>query len=193
MFRERLESKYTLDGFAEIEPGDVVIDCGAHVGGFSLAASDRARRVFAIEPDPRLQRTLSLTLDDLSAVSIYEIALSDDEGSIEFRLSDNPSENSMIDIDSGIEADRVTVTTTTLDSFLRTTNQDDIDFLKIDAEGAEPEVLRGLGDRRPRIIAVDTGPERRGERTTSSVLEILETAGYETRVQNDIVFGRYTD
>jgi hypothetical protein len=40
-FHHRLLDKYTLDGFAEINEGDVVIDVGAHIGGFSLSAAKR--------------------------------------------------------------------------------------------------------------------------------------------------------
>ena len=37
-YEEWLAHKYALPGFVEVKPADVVVDCGAYVGGFSLSA-----------------------------------------------------------------------------------------------------------------------------------------------------------
>lgn len=190
-FHKRLLEKYTLDGFAEIEQGDTVVDGGAHVGGFSLSAAEQAAHVYAVEPDPRVQQALSHTVQDRDNISVHEIALTDHSGELEFLLGPDPSENSFINVDTGTEAQRIAVTAKTLEDFLKTVEHDSIDFFKLDAEGAEPEVIRGFGEIKPTTVAIDAGPERNGERTVDAVQELLESNGYETRVQSDVVFGRY--
>jgi FkbM family methyltransferase len=177
-----------LDGFATIEQGDIVIDGGAHVGGFSLAAADRGDHVYAVEPDPRVQQALTQTVQDRDNISVHEIALTDHSGELEFLLGPDPSENSFINVDTGEEVERIAVTTSTLEDFIASIEHDAVDFLKLDAEGAEPEVLRGLGETKPTTVAIDAGPERNGERTIDTVVDLLESNGHETRVRNDVVF-----
>lgn len=192
-FADRFKKKYTLDGFVEINKGDVVIDGGAHVGGFSLAASNHAGHVFAIEPDPRLQDALTQTLRNINNVDIHQIALGDSTGDVEFLLASNPSENSFINVDTGKKSKSTKIRGMTLDDFVSLLDYKRIDFFKLDAEGAEPEVINGFGNITPLKVAIDTSPERNGNKTTDSVRELLESRGYEIRVQNDVVFGRYSN
>jgi len=67
---------------------------------------------------------------------------------------------------------------------------DSIDFLKLDAGGAEPEVIRGFGEIRPTMVAIDAGPERKQKSTRDTVQRLLESMEYETRVEYNIVFVR---
>ena len=62
---------------------------------------------------------------------------------------------------------------------------DALAFLKCDAEGAEPEVLEGGREllRRTVRIAIDTGPERRGERTSAACEALLRDAGFTVRTR----------
>lgn len=78
-----------------------------------------------------------------------------------------------------------------LDNLIHNLGLNRIDFLKIDAEGAEPEVLEGAKDflNNIRKIAVDCTPERFGKTTSSKVNDILSSQGFQTRVRNDKVYG----
>ena len=51
--------RYSLPGLVEIRPGDHVIDVGANVGEFSIAAGAICGRVTAFEPDRDLHPALS--------------------------------------------------------------------------------------------------------------------------------------
>ncbi|NNE42025.1 MAG: hypothetical protein HKN14_14030, partial [Marinicaulis sp.] len=70
---------------------------------------------------------------------------------------------------------------TTVEGFCRKHNIECINLLKCDAEGAEPEVLMGIGDMWGRIdvIALDTGRERKGERTNQECKTLLTDHGYD--------------
>jgi ABC-type phosphate transport system ATPase subunit len=79
-----------------------------------------------------------------------------------------------------------------LDILMHKLGIDRIDFLKIDAEGAEPEVLDGVDLSKVKKVAVDCAPERFGKSTVSKVVQILRTAGYECKVIGYMVYA-YND
>ena len=66
----------------------------------------------------------------------------------------------------------------------------EIDFLKVEAEGAELEVLQGLGDKIRYVnkISVDGGPERYGKPTFKDVNSFLRSKGFQTNVIRYQVF-----
>ncbi len=74
---------------------------------------------------------------------------------------------------------------TTLDRIAEEHGIDGLAFLKCDAEGAEPEALEGGRDllRRTARIAIDTGPERNGSRTSDACEALLRDAGFTARTR----------
>jgi hypothetical protein len=93
-------------------------------------------------------------------------------------LGTDPSETSALEVDDGRVVGAVDAETVTLDDI-------DAEFAKIEAEGAEPEVLEGL--RSPSIpkLAVNCDHERDGESPRDAVVDHLEEIGYETVVVSD--------
>ena len=78
----------------------------------------------------------------------------------------------------------------TLDIFI---NENDIDvdnlYLKVEAEGFEPEIIEGLGNNRPRVIAVDVTAERNMESPRVEIENQLKKWGYETYNTHRCLFG----
>ena len=68
----------------------------------------------------------------------------------------------------------------TLDSSLKDLNINDLDYLKIDTQGAELEILKGLGNYRPLMIKceVQVFPMYKGEPSWTEVTDILYQLGY---------------
>jgi len=183
-----LEETYSLDGFAEIEVGDTVFDVGAYIGSFSRVAAQRARRVIAIEPNALMYDTLDKNLSSLSHVEIVPMACWHESGSARLNLSITPFENSLLDVDvqSTATQKQVEVELTTVCDIAREHGISRIDFLKIEAEGVEPEILRGAlepGGVEVGTLAINCGPERNGKTPTEDVLQILDAHGYEHRVK----------
>jgi len=126
-----------------LRPGDVVYDIGAHVGLYTLASSVRVQaegHVYAFEPLPRnlyyLRRHIEL--NRLSNCTVVEAAVSDVSGSRRF----DPTFHDSAGHFSSDGA--VSVQTITLDEFLSTLGGiRPPNAMKINAEGAEMEVLRG--------------------------------------------------
>lgn len=140
----------TYERFYEPKLGSVVFDVGAHVGAFSLRTSRRVGGkglVVAIEPDPINYRllVLNLKLNMITNVIPVRVALSDKNGVGLLFVADDPCEHSII---SARSTKAIPVQVTTLGSLMKKLFQQSckIDLVKIDAEGSELNVLRGICD-----------------------------------------------
>lgn len=78
-----------------------------------------------------------------------------------------------------------------LDDVLSDVKFDKLDFLKIDAEGTEPEVLEGAKRTLETVpnVAVDCSCERHGKSTLRAVQNILEKANFNVAHRGYEVFG----
>ena len=129
----------------------VIFDVGANSGVYALAAkavnSDAA--VFAIEPIARVFEKLRAN-DELNGFGIrcLAFAASDEDGEAAiFDFRGEHSYSSTFHRELFVNDDLVptTVKTMRLDTFVREANIGRLDLMKIDVEGHEPAVLRGLG------------------------------------------------
>lgn len=71
---------------------------------------------------------------------------------------------------------------TTIEAVMERHKIASIDFLKVEAEGFEPEILAGAGKRLKDVskIAIDCGPERFGKTTYVECEAILEDSHFRT-------------
>ena len=121
--------------------GDVFVDVGANLGYFTRIASHVVGEeglVLAFEPNPKAVRLLKLTCADLFNVRIFPNALSNYVGTADFYVREAGDRSSLYP-DSG--ARPLSVSVTTLDKIVN--QYDRVDFIKIDVEGFELEVLFG--------------------------------------------------
>jgi FkbM family methyltransferase len=133
----------------QIQPGMVVIDVGANVGIYALSAAQRvgkAGRVIAVEPFSGSVDYLLATcrLNQLTQVKIIQGAASNQDGEIYLSLSNSSELNQVVqDIDQSTGRPFERVPCFTLDGCCESEALNRVDFLKIDAEGHELEVLKG--------------------------------------------------
>lgn len=127
-----------------VNSGDIVIDAGAWIGDFSAYAANKGARVFAFEPDTKtfryLERTAALNRPQEINVSRYALADSCTEMEL-FQGCDTG--NRHLKCSNKQEIASETISTITLDEFVRLQNLDHIDFIKADIEGAERRLLAG--------------------------------------------------
>lgn len=128
---------------AVVRPGDVVWDVGAHIGFFSLLASRLVGpngRVHAFEPIAGNRRRLltSLELNSATNVTVHDCALSDTPG--ERILFARGASATWTLVERG-GSEGTPIRCKTLDEFA--TSGPPPTLIKIDAEGAEVDVLRG--------------------------------------------------
>ncbi|MEV7193975.1 FkbM family methyltransferase [Streptomyces sp. NPDC093510] len=180
-------------------PGDVFVDVGANIGFLSVYGSrlvGRTGRVVSIEASPvfheRVLRHAGLNrCDNIRAVNA---AVSDSHKTLTFVLasSRNMGANSIVPWDGPAESTFETQACP-LPELLETDEIARARVIKIDVEGAEGGVVRGLapmlGELRPDAeITVEVTPERM-EQLGDSVDELLDTMrahGFHTyRLAND--------
>ena len=133
-----------------LRPGMTVLDIGAHHGLYTLLASKRVRsegRVIAFEPSPRertqLRRNIRLNL--ASNVRVVPYALGRERSSADLYIVEGVEDgcNSLRPPVVASQTRPVQVQVISLDDFVREENLGKIDFVKLDVEGAELDVIRG--------------------------------------------------
>ena len=181
----KLAGRYGCPDFYEPQVGDVVVDVGANIGEFSLYAVSKGAQVHAFEPDPSAFACLSHNLRQFPNAIGYKLALWSERTTLSFFKATDQADSSFYKPDSQIQ-EVIELEAWRLDDVTEIAALERIDFLKIDGEGAEPEILQGATEtlRRTGRIAIDVGPERLGESTRDAVIEILEASGF-TIVDHD--------
>ncbi len=130
---------------AHVSGGDVVIDCGAHIGGFTrVALRAGARMVVAIEPEKAnimaFRRNLSQELKNGSVILI-EKGVWDKACRLSLHLSRTGDSHSVA-ISQNAGKDQA-IEVTTLDNLTVNLKLPRVDFIKMDIEGAELKALQG--------------------------------------------------
>jgi FkbM family methyltransferase len=159
------------DNTVQIEAGDVLFEVGANVGEFSLAAVRMGAKVYAAEPDPNAARCLR---ENVPEAMLIEAVVGNRKGRATLNVSTAGADSSVVNP----SPERISVPAITVASWLERTGEECIDFLKIGAEGYEPEVLEGARPVFDRIhkIAIDCGPERKGKSPWVECSKALEDA-----------------
>src|ERR1044071_8343119 len=137
--------------------GDIVVDVGAHIGRYTLIASKRVGengKVIAIEAHPGNYEMLNrnIKLNGLTNVTTLNYAVYSKESKIKLFLPGGKSNhtiyNTLISSRATNEEKFVEVNANTLDGLLLQggINHAEVNWIKIDVEGAEFEVLKGAHD-----------------------------------------------
>lgn len=122
---------------------DTVVDLGANIGTFSLWIYDRAKRIFAVEPNPKPMELLRKTIDDnkLDKIIPVEVAITGTDGYRRLKNTDDLVYGSgEINDNEGI-----IVKCMALDTFMVEQKISFIDLLKVDIEGCEVELFSSPG------------------------------------------------
>ena len=166
-----------------LQPGNHVVDIGANYGVYTLMAAKSVGaegRVWAFEPSHRTAAWLrqSVTENRFENVELIEAAISNRVGNGSL-LVDRNSELNRLGTQSQSE-NTESVELVTLDRVASTLGWPQIDFMKIDAEGHEIQVIEGgrefLSRMTPLIMCEIKASDEFDFRPASSLLEL----GYES-------------
>lgn len=181
------EKEVIEEVLCSIKPTDYFYDIGANVGSYTcFAASEVGKnRTVAFEPEANNLRSLksNLELNDLDA-KVAKAALSDSSGTTELALAgDQPGEGKHA-IATDESRETIVVPMWTGDDYIQSHEVEPPTVIKIDVEGAEMDVLRGLSEtlqNHCRLIYIEVHPEKIQQfgSTVPEVTAFLECAGFE--------------
>ncbi len=179
-----------------LRPGDVYVDIGANIGMHTMAAARAMQgkgKIIAFEPFAGTMRMLekSIFLNGFSGITeLHEAAVSNSDGRRLLFLGAASGHHSLYSLETQTQGSQgpIEVKVVSLESALPSSQR--IDLLKIDAEGAELEVLEGgmnLITTNPDIaLIVEFGPShlRRVGHTPRQWLDSFTHFGFDYRAIN---------
>ena len=172
-----------------LQEGMMVVDVGGHVGIYSLMAFEKVGergKVIVAEPEgsnfTQLQKNIAM--NKIFNIFPFQVALSNYCGTGKLYLHSRMAKHTLLALEKGNTTEEVQVLT--LDALLRQAKVTKVDLVKIDAEGAELEILKG-GEKtiqdNPKIkfiIASYHYPEEE-----QKVVEFLEEKNMKTKILKD--------
>jgi FkbM family methyltransferase len=176
--------------WSNLSPGQVAYDIGANIGYLSLVMARRVGpggKVFSFEPAPNAYSVLQMNARvnrDIQFQPVH-IALADTTGSEPFSFFDYDVVSRLGDHSQDwSDANVIDVTVETLDHYRETAELPSPNFVKIDVEGAEMRVLRGmeqtLRHARPTLLI-----EVHSDELEEEVRDYCVNLGYTCRAVSD--------
>ena len=167
-----------------VKPGDVVLDIGANIGTHTLWFANRVGetgKVLAFEPQRFVYQTLcaNMALNSIQCVDCKHMGVGSAQKIIKVPFLDPEAENNFggLSIQGHSEGEDVAIVP--IDHI----NLSRCDFIKIDVEGMEPEVLMGglktIRTHKPVIYLEVDRAENNG-----LIVEIMDSLGYAVEAHN---------
>lgn len=159
-----------------VEPGDIVLDCGASEGLFSITVLERAKVIYLVEASPVFQSSMRKTFSGIDKCKIIPSAVGSKNGEIYFS---NNSISSGVNYNYGLKVKLQTVD----DLFYRRGIK--IDYIKADLEGYEMNMLKGSKDTirkyKPKIALTTYHDEDNVDEIRSFILSLLPQYKYKVK------------
>jgi len=159
-----------------LESGDIFVDIGANIGYYTILAARLIGidgKVFAIEPVPQTLKVLrfNIKLNGLRNVMVFDKAGWRARAKLKLKIPMSEFGSASYFRRGSLE---VNVDAIPLDEVLNCTNRLEIKLIKIDVEGAEYEVLKGLTEtlKCTKSIVLELS------RKTEACLRLLQAHGF---------------
>jgi len=166
---------------------DIVFDVGANMGIVANWFAQRCKHVHAFEPHPENLATIKSQqeLRNINNITLHNIALGRTHSKMQLHVKQFHGHHSLGDVDNSPTIDKIEVDVNTIDEVAKNLGIKEINFLKIDVEGFESDVLHGaenlLKNKKIEYILFELQDSilQSINRTSSEVFEIIFNAGYQ--------------
>ena len=161
---------------------NLIVDIGAWCGTWTLSMQQYAKNIYCYEPNKLHFECLSRNVSKLNHVKLYNQALGNNDGFVKL-TEENATQNTRVLLEEG------EIKINKLDSL----GVKGIDFLKIDVEGLEMQVLKGAEETLKTVeyimIELNGNTEKYGS-TKKDVKEYLHSLGFKVLIKKwpDIVW-----
>lgn len=181
-----------------INDKDIVLDIGANIGSHSVYFADCTPngKVIAFEPSGETLSYLNKNTAGISNIVVQQLAIGNFNGFVDFYECDNDAMNGMKDTGRSAIKDKITTVCLKGDDFIRMINLPKVDFIKIDVEGLEHQVLEGLSqtiDQHKPIIFCEIVKAQNSNNDPSATIDYLISKGYTVQVFNGEKLIDYTE
>ncbi|ESZ67740.1 methyltransferase [Mesorhizobium sp. L103C119B0] len=174
---------------SRLRAGDVFYDIGANIGFFSLIAARQVGatgQVYAYEPVPRNAAAIERSRDanGLTGLRVFAEAVGALSGQVELLLARHLGGATLATVSIPPDMNgRLEVKMTTLDASIVERGLRPPSLIKIDVEGAEMDVFRGmvatLEAHRPKLICeIDDATKEGADRKMGEIAQFLTSARY---------------
>ncbi len=170
---------------AIVRRGDTALDIGANVGWYASLlchlVGDEGE-VHAFEPNRRLVRLLKQLQERHRQLHVHSMALGARERRADFHIPQNWVSGSLAEANETANVQRTRVAP--LDDYVVELGVKRVDFIKMDAEGAEPMVLEGARETLERpdaplwMVEFSTEEASRFSHHPSDIVEFFASAGH---------------
>lgn len=160
IFKSIAEGQYSTPE-CHVEKGDIVLDCGAHIGSFSYITSKKASLIFAFEPVPSTYHILKKNIRLWKIENIIPIkkAVYSDRKNCDFFVDFMRTDGATLSKERAKKLSQpklIKVESISIDNFVKKRKLKRINFIKMDIEGAEIEALKSTKNTikkfKPRMV-----------------------------------------
>jgi FkbM family methyltransferase len=170
----------------------IIFDCGANIGFATIFFKwlYPESEIYAFEPDKKTFEILkkNVSQNRLRKVHLFNSAISDQNGKIDFFIdSKSPGSLVMSTKQERMPKDKITVDCLSLSSLIKEKNLSKIDYIKMDIEGSESEVIQDLNkNHQLKNIAkfsIEYHHKISGHKSQlSKFLQVFESNGFEYQI-----------
>lgn len=173
----------------EITEDMIIIDIGANIGYYALLESQLAIKghVYAIEPVPENFHLLNrnIALNNYLNISTYPLAIGDVEGISDMYVYDKCNWSSFIFNPEGKIIDNIQVPVITLDKFIEVYAVHKPNFIRMDVEGFEYNILKGasrtLQANGHLIICIELHPHLMSKEKSKECIKMVKNNGFKVK------------
>ncbi len=161
---------------------NLIVDVGAWCGTWTLSMQPYAKNIHCYEPNKLHYGCLARNINRYSHVESYNQALGNDDGYVKL-TEESATQNTRVLLENG----------ETKINKLDSLGYNDVDFIKIDVEGLEMEVLKGAARTLENVeylmIELNGNSERYGS-SKKDIKEHLKSLGFKILIKSwpDIVY-----
>ena len=174
--------------YFRVKKDEIVLDIGAYIGSFTMTVAKRAKKVLAIEPDPKNYACLKANVSRFANVRTIRKGVWNSKKKLKLYLDSRyPVAHSVV-IQPGNKS--VDIEVDALDNIVSELGFNKVDFIKMNIEGAEIEALEGAKQvlKSVKKIVLDAHHIRDGKPTYPLVCRLLEAKGFKTRIVEGTVY-----
>lgn len=181
------ELKLTKFFIKNLKPDDVFYDIGANCGFYTYLASELCKETHTFEPIKTLADAVRKNSSEFPGVTVNCVALSDRTGEMDFYIGEF---SGLSTLNAAVVKGRspesgtfkkTTAPTIMLDDYTATHSKPTV--LKIDAEGAEKDIIdggRSFFTTNAPTVAIEVWGEKGGGRISMGAVEELRKLGYQS-------------